>query len=561
VALSSELQTQGAGRSEFAEALEALRSERPPHNPNLREAERAIRENRLAEAGEILSRFLESHPTDAIAMHLMAETALRTNRKEEGEALLAQCVALAPDFAAARYNYATALAQLNKAEAALAQLDVLLKHDPRSLLYRNLKAAVLTALGKHTESLLCHAELAEKCPRSPEVLVNYGSALRSVGLTQQCIDIYRQVIALAPSCGNAYWSLAGLKSYRFSDAEIGEMQRQLAQPDLSGEDRIYFHFALGKALGDCGQYAQSFENYSRANALKRLAITYDPETLTKHVQACKSLFTQEFFRTRAATGWGATGPIFIIGMQRAGSTLVEQILACHSAVEATAELPNISLLAEHIGERMAPQHGANYPGVLGALDAATLKRFGEQYLETTRAHRRLGRPFFVDKMPYNFLHLGLIHLILPNAKIIDARRHPLGCCFSNFAMHFKSGPLFAYRLSELGHAYAKNVELMAHFDRVLPGRIYRVFYEDLVRAPEKEVRSLLDHLGLPFETGCLEFHRSKRAMDSASSEQVRRPIYDDAIDQWRHYDPWLGSLKRALGPVLEHYPDAPTFAA
>jgi tetratricopeptide (TPR) repeat protein len=557
MALTSEPESESAVSSEFAAALEALRSERPPRNPRLREAERVIRENRLAQAGEILSRFLESHPTDAIAMHLMAETALRTNRREEAESLLAQCLALAPDFAAARYNYANTLAQLDKTEAALAQLEVLLKRDPRNLLYRNLKATVLTASGKHADSLLCHAGLAEDFPRSAEVMVNYGSALRSVGLTQQCIETYRQVIALAPSSGHAYWSLAGLKSYRFSDADIAEMQCQLARPGLPGEDRMYFHFALGKALGDGGQYARSFENYARANALKRMGIAYDPGALTGHVRACKALFTREFFAARVAMGCEATGPIFIVGMQRAGSTLIEQILASHSAIEATAELPNISLLAEHFGEKIAPQYGSNYPGVLAELDGATLTSFGERYLEATRAHRRLARPFFTDKMPYNFLHVGLIHLILPNAKIIDARRHPLGCCFSNFAMHFKSGPLFAYRLTELGHAYAKYVELMAHFDRVLPGRIHRVLYEDLVRAPEKEVRQLLDFLGLPFEAACLEFHRSGRAMDSASSEQVRRPIYDDALHQWRPYEPWLGPLKGALGPVLEAYPDVP----
>src|SRR5438046_6078289 len=261
----------------------------------------------------MLSLFLERHPADTIAMHLMGEAALRLVRKEEAEALLARCLALAPAFAAARYGHANVLAQLNKPEAALAQLDLLRTKDRRSLLYRNLQAAVLTAVGKHAESLLCHARLAEDFPRSPEVRINYGNALRSMGLTQQCIEAYRDAIALSPSSGNAYWSLAGLKNYRFSNVEIGQMQDQLARADLSGEDRMYFHFALGKALGDGAQYQKSFDNYARANAIKRLGLTYDPGALTKHVGACKALFTREFLQVRAGIGCGATGPIFIIG--------------------------------------------------------------------------------------------------------------------------------------------------------------------------------------------------------------------------------------------------------
>jgi len=546
--------------SEFAAAADALRADTRPRNPRLREAEKALGENRLMDARESLSRFLETHPDDGIALNLMAVTALRLGRKEEAEALLARCVAVTPDFTATRYEYANLLFQLNKTDAALTQVDKLLKSDPRNLLFRHLKAVLLTATGNHAEALQCYRAMAQDFPNSSEIWTHYGAALRSVGQRDECVTAYRRAIELRPAAGDAYWGLAGLKSYLFSDNEILEMRRQLARADVSGEDRMHLHFTLGKALEDNGQYEKAFENYARGNAIKRLAIDYDPGALTKHVRACKSLMTREFFDAREGFGSAATtGPLFIIGMQRAGSTLVEQILASHSAVEATAELPNISLLAEHMGEKIAPVHQSNYPGVLAMLDAATLKGFGEQYMETTRSHRRLGRPFFTDKMPYNFLHIGLIHLILPNAKIIDARRHPLGCGFSNFSMHFKSGPLFGYRLAELGQAYAGYLELMAHFERVLPGRIHRVFYEDLVRAPETEIHRLLNYLGLPFEDACLEFHRSKRAMDSASSEQVRRPIYDDAIDKWRHFEPWLDPLKRALGPVLEAYPEVPQF--
>jgi tetratricopeptide (TPR) repeat protein len=546
--------------SHLAAAAEALRAERPARHPRLREAEKALRENRVGEAHDILTPFLAKNPADAVALHLMAEAALRMNRREKAESLLDRCLALDPEFSAARYNYANALAQLDKLDAALEQLAVLLRKEPQSILYRNLQATVLTALGRHTESLRCYEDMARDFPRSADALVNYGSALRSVGSKDECIAAYHQAIAAARSSGQAYWSLAGLKDYRFSDNEIADMQHELAKADLPGEDRICFHFALGKAYGDMGLYGKSFESYARANALKRLEMTYDADALTNHVRACKALFTREFFEARAESGCDTEGPIFIVGMQRAGSTLIEQILASHSRVEATAELPNISLLAEHLGETIAPQCASSYPGVLAKLDAATLGSLGERYIATARQHRRLGRPFFVDKMPYNFLHIGLIYLILPRARIIDARRHPLGCCFSNFSMYFKSGPLFAYRLGELGRAYVDYVELMAHFDRVLPNRTHRMFYEDLVREPEKEIRRLLDYLGLPFEKECLEFHRGARAMDSASSEQVRRPIYRDAIEQWRHYEPWLGPLKSALGPVLERYPEVPRLA-
>lgn len=543
--------------SEFATAAAALRAERVPRNTRLRDAEAALSENRLAEAQEILGRVLERHTDDPFALNLMAVTVSRMGRKEEAAALLAKCVALDKDFAAARYEYASLLFQLNKTDEALTHIDELLTARPRNLLFRDFKSAVLTAIGNYSGALRGLREMAEDCPHSPEIWVKYGAALRSVGQREQCIAAYRKAIELLPQMGEAYWSLACLRNYRFSGHEIVQMQTQLAQGSLSGEERMYFHFALGSALAAQGRYEKSFENYTRGNALKRLTIEYDPDSLRRHVQACKALMTEKFFRARRDLGCMEPGPIFIIGMQRAGSTLVEQILASHSSIEPTAELPNISLLAEHLGEKVAPEYGSKYPQVLEKLSAITLRNLGEQYMETTRSHRRLGRPFFIDKMPYNFLHLGLMLLILPNAKIIDVRRHPLGCCFSNFAMHFRSGPLFGYRLAELGHAYASYVELLAHFDRIMPGRVHRIIYENLVRSPENEVHAVLDYIGLPFENTCLEFHRSKRAMNSASSEQVRERLYDDAINHWRNYEQWLGPLKKALGSILETYPEVP----
>lgn len=279
-----------------------------------------------------------------------------------------------------------------------------------------------------------------------------------------------------------------------------------------------------------------------------------------NVAKSKALFTHAFFEARPDFGSDSPEPIFIIGLQRAGSTLVEQILTSHPAIEATAELPDITLMAEHLGETIAREKGVDYPAVLGMLDGATLRRLGQDYLESTRFRRRPGLPFFIDKNPYNFLHLGLICLILPNARIIHVRRHPLGCCWSNFCANFEMGALFANRFNELGRAYADYVELMAHFDAVLPGRVHRVFYEALVGNPEQEIRRLLAHLGLPFEHACLEFHTNTRAINSVSSEQVRQPMSGESVAQWRNYEPWLGPLKAALGPVLDAYPGVPSFA-
>ena len=543
----------------MARAAAGLRAGRRIRHPKLREAAELLDRKQPGDAERLLARYLEKVPDDTVALDLMAECALQTGRTESAEPLLARCMNDATVLPITRYHYANTLFHRNKLLPALAQLEQLLGEDSRNPLYLDLQSVILAALGRHDESLTCRRQLTESHPRSTEIWIKYGWALKNVGRRDEAAVAFRQAAALGPSCGEAWWNLAGLGNVQYAPEEIKEMEQQLARPEVTGEDRMYLHFALGKAYGDAKNYAKSFENYARANALHRLSIEYDPGWLTQHVAKCRVLFSHEFMRERHGTGCSARDPIFIVGMQRAGSTLVEQILASHSAVEGTAELPDLSLLAEYIGEKIAPDYASGYPDVLAKLDAKTLRELGERYLETSRLRRASDRPLFTDKMPYNFLHVALIHLILPNAKIIDVRRHPLACCFSNFSLHFKFGALFAYRLTELGRAYADYVELMAHFDAVLPGRVHRMFYEDLVRNPETEIRRLLDHIGLPFEDTCLRFHENRRAMDSVSSEQVRRPLSGDAIDQWRNYEPWLGPLKSALGPVLDAYPLAPDF--
>lgn len=545
----------------FAAAAAKLHAARPVKHPRLRDAAELLRQKQPEAAERLLANHLEKNPDDPAALYLTAQTAYGLGRKEQAETLFARCLALAPDFMAARYEYANTIFQLNKPSLALAQLDRLLDIDAHNPLFLDLKATVLSAIGEHAQAMVLRRQLAGEHPGSPDIWIKYGWSLKSVGDREQAIEAFCNAKLLRPECGEAWWCLADLKNYHFSEEEVRSMQDLLARPEIAGEDRMYLHYAMGKACGDAKNYAKSFENYARANAIKRLSIEYDSHWLTRNVANCKALFTREFFLARAGTGCDSSGPIFIVGLQRAGSTLLEQILASHSAIEGTAELPDVTLLVEHIGQNIAPNYGSAYPDVLAKLDGTTLREFGARYLETTRFRRSPGRAFFTDKMPYNFLHIGLIHLMLPNAKIIDMRRHPLACGFSNFSLHYKFGALFAYRLAELGRAYADYVELMAHFDAVLPGRVHRVIYEDLVRQPEREIRRLLEHVGVPFEDSCLRSHENRRAMDSVSSEQVRRPIFSESVDQWRNYDPWLGPLKAALGPVLEAYPDVPDFTA
>jgi len=395
-------------------------------------------------------------------------------------------------------------------------------------------------------------------PRQAKIWLSYGHVLKTSGAAGEGIGAYRRALELEPRLGEAWWSLANLKTYRFDAADMARMRQQLARGDLAAEDRYHFHFALGKALEDEQRYADSFEHYRQGNALRRAQLHYDPERIDGHVKRSKSLFTREFLARASGQGAPAADPIFIVGLPRAGSTLIEQILSSHPRVEGTMELPDVPVLAHGIGTQ-ATDGGPRYPQVLATLSPGQLRALGEEYLARTRIQRKTGRPYFIDKLPNNFLHVGFIHLMLPNARIIDARRHPLGGCFSAFKQHFARGQNFTYDLAELGAYYRSYVELMAHFDAVLPGRVHRVFYERLVDDTEHEVRRLLEYCGLPFEPACLRFYENERAVRTASSEQVRVPIYREGLEQWRHYEAWLEPLKRSLGAVLERYPQVPDF--
>jgi len=529
------------------------------HDPKLMGAALALAENRIPDAELQLREHLKRHPTDVLAIRMLAEVAARIGRTHDAENLLKRCVELAPGFRIARQNYAMVLHRQNKWSEALQEVDHLLVDEPSNPGLRNLKAAVLNRIGEYDASIELYRAVLRDYPNQPKVWMSLGHALKTANHTAECIAAYRRCIALAPQFGEAWWSLANLKTLRFTAEDIATMRAQLDRDDLTNDDRFHFHFSLGKALEDEGEYAPSFDHYSQGNALRRKLIRYDAAENAGHVERSRRLFTPEFFAERAGWGSPAPDPIFIVGLPRAGSTLIEQILSSHSQVEGTQELPDISMIARMIAGRTSRSEGTAYPRALEKYSAGELRGLGERFLERTRIQRKTPRPMFIDKMPNNWAHVGLIHLILPNAKIIDARRHPLGCCFSCYKQHFARGQTFTYELDELGRYYRDYVELMAHFDAALPGRVHRVCYESMVEDTEEEVRRLLAYCGLPFEEGVLKFHENERAVRTASSEQVRRPIFREGLDQWRNFDPWLEPLRSALGDVLDRYPATPQF--
>jgi tetratricopeptide (TPR) repeat protein len=454
------------------------------------------------------------------------------------------------------------LSRQNKSREALTQVDLVLATEPENPNYRNLKATVLVGIGEYHQAIDLYTRILAEYPNQAKIWLSFGHVLKTAGRLEESIRAYRKSLELAPHLGEAYWSLANLKTYRIEGADIEAMLAQLARANTSTDDRLHLHFALGKAYEDEAQFETSFEHYERGNHLRRSQLHYSAADNTSLVQRSRALYTREFFGTRRGAGCQAPDPIFIVGLPRAGSTLLEQILSSHSLVEGTMELYDMISLARSLGdsvERSGPGEHAvtTYPEVLATMSLDGLRELGERYLERTRIQRKTDAPFFIDKMPNNWLHVGLIQLILPNARIIDARRHPLGCCFSAFKQHFARGQSFSYSLEDVGGYYRDYVELMAHFDTVLPGRVHRVLYESMIEDTAAEVRRLLDYCGLPFEEQCLRFYENERAVRTASSEQVRRPIFRDGLEQWRHFEPWLAPLRTALGPVLESYPHAP----
>ncbi len=500
----------------------------------------------LAPAEAIIRAFLLSHGDHPEAMRLLARIGIARDVLDDAEILLAGVLTLAPDHRAARLDYAQTLVKRHKYAAAREELRRLSALDPENLDYRSLAATVAVGLGEHDKAIALYRGLLETAPGSADVNLWLGHALKTVGRLPEAIEAYRAAAKARPDFGDAYWSLANLKSYRFDDAELSRMRVAEAAPATTPEDRAHLCFALGKALEDRGEIQQSWRCYERGNALKRAESRYRPEIIEANTTQQVAVCTADFFRRRAGWGDPRPDPIFILGLPRSGSTLLEQILASHSQVEGTQELADVqAMVIEMQGRESEPDH-PRYPAALEAMGADDFRALGERYLSDTRVHRG-DRPFFIDKMPNNFRHIGLIHLILPNAKIIDARREPMACCFSNLKQLFAQGQEFTYSIEDIARYYLTYLDLMDHWDAALPGRILRVRHEDVVADLEGSVRRMLDHCGLPFEPACVEFHKTRRSVRTPSSEQVRQPIFREGLDQWKKFEPWLAPLKSALG--------------
>jgi tetratricopeptide (TPR) repeat protein len=497
--------------------------------------------------------FLRKVPHHVEGMRLLADIGVRLGVLEDAEFLLESALKFEPDNARVRIDYIQALRKRQKFAAALEQARLLLATAPDNPQFKSLFAIESMQTGDYETALSTFDEILAQLPADPVTLTSKGHALKTCGDYEDAVEAYQAVIRSTPHHGEAYYSLANLKVYSFSDAEIEEMHAQESNSNLSHMDRVHLNFALGKAYEDRGDFATSFRYYEQGNRLKKLQTTYRAEQMTEDLKAQRDVCTAELFERRSGCGYEALDPIFIVGLPRAGSTLLEQILSSHSQVDGTLELPNILSLSQRLRRRARQEGTTQYPGILDELSDEELEAFGKEYIDDTRIHRQ-DAPFFIDKMPNNFRHIGLVHLILPNAKIIDARRHPMACCFSGYKQLFAEGQEFTYDLEDVGLYYRDYVDLMDHWDTVLPGKVLRVQYEDVVNDTVHEVRRILDYCGLPYEDACVNFHETKRSVRTPSSEQVRQPIYTSGLEQWRNYEAWLEPLKSALGPVLDRYP-------
>jgi tetratricopeptide (TPR) repeat protein len=496
--------------------------------------------------------YLLKHGDQIEAMRLLANIGIERKVFDDAEILLSAVLEREPGHRLARREHASALAELNRHAEARRELELLLKTEPDNRDFKTLYAYTFAGLGEHERAIDLYRDLLVGAPADAETHLSIAHAEKTLGRREEAIASYRKAAACRPDFGDAYWSLANLKTYRFTDGEIDAVRTAESSPATGTADRYHLSFALGKALEDRGEFAESFRYYEQGNALKRVESNYRPEIIENNTRQQIEFCTRELFDTRI--GWGAADrdPILIVGLPRSGSTLLEQILASHSEVEGTQELPNIQQIVTKLRGRESDPGYPRYPRILGELKADDCLALGRLYLAAARAYRT-DKPFFIDKMPNNFRHVGLIHLILPNARIIDARREPLACCFSNFKQLFANGQEFTYSIDDIARYYRTYLELMRHWDKVLPGRILRIVYEDVVDDLEGNVRRMLEFCALPFEAQCVEFHKTERSVRTASSEQVRQPLNRDGLDQWRNFEPWLAPLKTALGDALERW--------
>jgi len=516
-------------------------------NPDMFQATLAIADNRLDEAEKLLRGYLKEQRDDAAALRLLAEIGARLGRLDAAERLIKGALRVAPDFPAAQ----SLLERIEDDRTAQSN------RQP-SEFPRGLRPKGVDAVDQYAEALDVYERVVERIPASPRNWISFGHILRTVGKQKDAIAAYRHAISLKPDAGEAWWALADLKTRELGSEDIDRLSDLLGGGSADRNELSRLHFALGRALEQSGRFQESFHHYSEGNRIVAAANPYDPDAIARHVDDSIRLFDGDYYPEREGAGFDAPDPIFVLGMPRAGSTLIEQILASHPEVEGTMELPDMIGIANWLaGEKRAAFEESDYLSNLAALPAAELLKLGKGYIWGTALRRQTDKPFFIDKMPNNWLHLGMILTILPKARIIDARRHPMACGFSNFRQHYALGQGFSYDLADIGSFYADYVRMIDHFDRIAPGRVIRVIHEELTADPEGGIRSLLDRLDLPFDEACLQFHENKRAVRTSSSEQVRQPINRGGLNQWRAFDPWLGPLRQALGPIADCYPVVP----
>jgi tetratricopeptide (TPR) repeat protein len=548
--LAAIYQHQGDTRKHAAADAEYRRLSELP--PELVSVSSLLQERKLYKAEQLCRAFLKKTPHHIEAMRLLALIGMQLFVYDDAEFLLESCVELQPDNWLARLDYIKVLRRRQKFQKALEQARILRDTHPENRLFELTLANENVAVGNFDEALDVYDRVIGEHPDFEQVHLSRGHALKTIGRLDEGVESYRGAYRARADFGDAFWSLANLKTYRFTDSEIDHMRDYVDRPETSDEDRFHFCFALGKAYEDRNEFEESFSWYERGNALRLAGLRYDPERSLQAMSRQAEICRAALFRDKAGLGSQRDDPIFVVGLPRSGSTLLEQILASHSQIDGTMELPNIIATAHRLNGRRLLTEEARYPAVLADLDGEQLRKLADAYIADTSVHRK-GAPRFIDKMPNNFLHIGLIHLMFPNAKIIDARRHPMGCCFSGFKQLFADGQEFTYGLDEIARYYRAYVDLMKHWDRVLPGVVLRVHYENVVADTPAQVRRLLDFVGVPFEDACLEYHRTERSVRTPSSEQVRQPIYTSGLDYWRNYESSLAELKTSLAPQLDEY--------
>lgn len=504
-----------------------------------------MHEGKLLKAEQICRHFLQNNKRHVEGMCLLAEIGMELKIYDDAEFLLASALELSPNNIAVRSQYLNLLIRLGKYKLADQQVDNLLHKQAKNLSFKVAKANVLTGLGEVEQAIDLFEQVISEDNSIAGFHLQLGHALKAKGDINRAVSAYQHAYQLKPDYGDAYWSLANTKTYRFNDEEIAQMQLLQENHELALIDSIQLHFATGKAFEDKKDYEKAFKAYQQGNDLQHKQSGFDIRKIEQQVTSQMKHCTRELFESRGHLGLNAPDPIFVVGLPRAGSTLIEQILASHSQVDGTMELHNILGLASRLRGRSQSSEENQYPKNLNEINSDFFERFGQQFISETKAYREKA-PYFIDKMPNNFLHIGLIRLILPNAKILDARRSPMACCFSGFKQLFAEGQDFSYKLEDIGRYYQAYLKLMNHWDNVLPGYVLTVNHEDIVDDLETQVRRMLDFCGLEFEQSCIDFHKTKRNIKTPSSEQVRQPIYKSATEQWQHFEQYLAPLKQTL---------------